>query len=170
MSEQNDSKIEIPALVSGWLRRDKRLAIYLRDACRCAYCGSAVIPGAHPTDAGVDSTQVATIDHVRPRADFIRATDGSPKAVKRALAKANRESNLVTACSRCNSSKQDAPRADWSAYVERELSVDAVDMWARVDASTALPLTPYRRAAKRLLDDSTLADLERSTAVGVEVG
>ena len=37
---------------SKWIRRDKRLSIYRRDGCRCAYCGS--------------STQL-TLDHLIPR-------------------------------------------------------------------------------------------------------
>lgn len=67
-----------------WIRTDKRLAIYLRDAFRCVYC-CRDLHGADPTDI--------TLDHVECQAD-----GGS-----------NDESNLVTACRSCNCSRQDKP-------------------------------------------------------------
>ena len=62
---------------SNWIRRTKRLAIYRRDDYRCAYCGKDL------------ATEVATLDHVRPVE----------------LGGSNHESNLVTCCLSCNSSK-----------------------------------------------------------------
>lgn len=61
-----------------WLRQDKRLAIYLRDGCACAWCGQAIENGAQ-----------LTLDHLTPH-----SKGGS-----------NHESNLITACHRCNSSR-----------------------------------------------------------------
>lgn len=61
-----------------WIRQEKRLAIYLRDGVACAYCGSAV----------EDGTQL-TLDHIRPH-----SKGGS-----------NHESNLITCCQKCNSSR-----------------------------------------------------------------
>ena len=66
------------------LRKDLRLAVYLRDGFRCVYC-CRDLHGAHPTDV--------TLDHVRPQAD-----GGS-----------NDAGNLVTACRACNCSRQDKP-------------------------------------------------------------
>lgn len=63
---------------SKWVRREKRLAIYLRDGCACVWCGAAVEDGAR-----------LTLDHIRPVA----------------LGGDNEASNLVTACHRCNSSR-----------------------------------------------------------------
>lgn len=68
------------------LRKDLRLAIYLRDSFRCVYCCKD-LHGAEPTDI--------TLDHVRAQAD-----EGS-----------NAPSNLVTACRSCNCSRQDKPLA-----------------------------------------------------------
>ena len=68
------------------LRKDLRLAVYLRDSFRCVYCCSD-LHGAHPTDI--------TLDHVRCDSD-----GGS-----------NEPSNLVTACRSCNCSRQDKPLA-----------------------------------------------------------
>ena len=66
------------------IRKDLRLAIYLRDSFTCVYC-LADLHGAHPTDI--------TLDHVRCDSD-----GGS-----------NDASNLVTACRQCNCSRQDNP-------------------------------------------------------------
>lgn len=61
-----------------WIRQEKRLAIYLRDGMACAWCGDAVENGV-----------TITLDHVKPH------SKGG----------ANHESNLVTACKKCNSSR-----------------------------------------------------------------
>ena len=61
-----------------WIRREKRLAIYLRDGLACGWCGASVEDGAE-----------LTLDHLRPN-----SKGGS-----------NHESNLVTCCRRCNSAR-----------------------------------------------------------------
>lgn len=61
-----------------WIRPAKRLAIYLRDGLACSWCGASI----------EDGTQL-TLDHLTPH-----SKGGS-----------NHESNLVTACHRCNSSR-----------------------------------------------------------------
>ena len=66
------------------VRKDLRLAIYLRDSFRCVYC-CCDLHGAAPMDI--------TLDHVVAQAD-----GGS-----------NRPDNLVTACRSCNCSRQDRP-------------------------------------------------------------
>lgn len=71
---------------SSWIRRDKRLAIYLRDAFLCAYCGRD-LHGARPEELSLDHLAAGHADH--------------------------REQNLVLACFSCNSSRQDKP---WRKY------------------------------------------------------
>ena len=61
-----------------WIRQEKRLAIYLRDGLACAWCSASIEDGT-----------TLSLDHLTPH-----SKGGS-----------NRESNLVTACSRCNSSR-----------------------------------------------------------------
>ncbi len=61
-----------------WISQHKRLAIYMRDGLACAYCGSSVEEG----------TQL-TLDHLTPY-----SFGGS-----------NHETNLVTCCQKCNSSR-----------------------------------------------------------------
>jgi len=73
-----------------WIRQDKRLAIYLRDGLCCTYCGATVEDGA-----------VLTLDHVKPQ-----SKGGS-----------NHETNLVTACKRCNSARGNRPLATFARAV-----------------------------------------------------
>lgn len=68
------------------IRKDLRLAIYLRDSFRCVYCCSD-LHGVEPTDI--------TLDHIK--------TDSNGGT--------NLPSNLVTACRSCNCSRQDKPLA-----------------------------------------------------------
>lgn len=61
-----------------WIRREKRLAIYLRDGLSCCYCGEGVEDGAK-----------LTLDHLRPY-----KSGGT-----------NQPTNLITCCHRCNSAR-----------------------------------------------------------------
>lgn len=71
-----------------WIRKDKRLAIYIRDGFTCVYCGTD-LKHADPTDV--------TLDHLLPR-----SAGGT-----------NEATNLVTACRHCNSQRGDRP---WVSY------------------------------------------------------
>ena len=73
---------------SKWIRPEKRLAIYLRDGFLCGYCGRD-LHQAPPAEV--------TLDHLTPR---IRG--GS-----------NEAENLITACRRCNCSRQETT---WTTY------------------------------------------------------
>jgi 5-methylcytosine-specific restriction endonuclease McrA len=74
---------------SKWIRADKRLAIYIRDDFRCAYCGR---------DLKDASPEEVNLDHLLPR-----SAGGS-----------NEASNLITACKSCNCSRQDKPWIDYA--------------------------------------------------------
>jgi 5-methylcytosine-specific restriction endonuclease McrA len=71
-----------------WIRQDSRLAIYLRDGMKCAYCGTGVEDGAQ-----------LTLDHIRPW------SKGG----------CNHATNLVTSCKTCNSSRGNRPVTDFAA-------------------------------------------------------
>ena len=73
-----------------WIRKEKRLAIYMRDGFSCAYCGDSVEDGI-----------ILTLDHIKPI-----SKEGS-----------NKETNLVTACRSCNSKRQDRPIKQWCKIV-----------------------------------------------------
>ena len=73
---------------SKWIRKDRRLALYLRDEFRCAYC---------ERDLHHASREEVTLDHLIPR------VEGGTNA----------NENLVTACLHCNSQRADAP---WREY------------------------------------------------------
>ena len=73
-----------------WIRRSRRLALYLRDAFTCVYCGSS-LQLAKPSDI--------TLDHVDPREIF-----GQPLHIN---------TNLVTACVPCNQGKGSLLLNEW---------------------------------------------------------
>lgn len=70
-----------------WIRQEKRLAIYIRDGLECAYCHS-----------NIEDTKL-TLDHLIPYSE-----GGS-----------NDQTNLVTCCHRCNSSRG---TKDWKEFAE----------------------------------------------------
>lgn len=77
---------------SKWISKVSRLAIYIRDGFECQYCGRDLrdAPAAE-----------VTLDHLDPRASTLcPVARRNPK-------------RLVTACRRCNSSRQDTP---WTEY------------------------------------------------------
>lgn len=99
---------------SKWIRRDKRLAIYLRDGFCCVYCGQD-LHDADPHDV--------TLDHLSPgHAD-------------------HRESNLVTACRPCNSSRQGRAWQEFAAAAAVE----------RISRARRRKLGRHRRLAKKIL-------------------
>ena len=105
---------------SKWCAKDKRLAIYLRDGCECAYCGEVVIPGVN-----------ATLDHL----------------LACELGGTNEEQNLVTACLSCNSAKQALTMRKWFAVL-RANGKDAKKIGARIRRITKRDLKQYRIVAK----------------------
>ncbi len=74
---------------SSWIRKDRRLAIYIRDRFTCCYCGRD-LRHAEPREV--------TLDHLVPR-----SAGGN-----------NETNNLVLACLSCNSSRGDRPWIDFA--------------------------------------------------------
>ena len=72
-----------------WITKEKRLAIYLRDGFKCAYCGEDL--------RNVDPSAI-TLDHLAPR-----CKGGN-----------NDEKNLVTSCRPCNCVEKHMK--DWKEY------------------------------------------------------
>ena len=72
-----------------WIRPEKRLAIYLRDGLACCYCGR-----------GIEDEVKLTLDHLRPY------SQGGT----------NNETNLVTCCFACNSSRGSR---SWKVFAEK---------------------------------------------------
>ncbi|MCY4059327.1 MAG: HNH endonuclease signature motif containing protein [Gammaproteobacteria bacterium] len=88
-----------------WIRREKRLAIYLRDGLACVYCGDTVEDEAR-----------LTLDHVKP---YCKGG-------------CNHETNLVTACHRCNSRRQDRPVATFINAVAGYMNAEPAQILRRV--------------------------------------
>ena len=123
---------------SNWIRTDKRLAIYLRDGSCCAYCGRDASMGA-----------VMTLDHV------IACERGGT----------NNETNLITACRSCNSSKQDLTTRAWNRIL-RARGFDAAKIGRFIRSRTARDLKSYRRRAKLVLA-SLDGDFENTGAIAL---
>ena len=109
-----------------WITQIKRLAIYLRDGLACAYCGQSVEDGAS-----------LCLDHLVSRCD-----GGS-----------NHASNLVTACKRCNDSKNSRSVADFAvavaAYVNHGLKPNQIV--EHIASCGVRDLKPYIEEAKALI-------------------
>jgi 5-methylcytosine-specific restriction endonuclease McrA len=80
-----------------WCRPEKRLSIYLRDGLSCCYCGASVEGGAK-----------LTLDHLIPH-----SKGGS-----------NDQSNIITACFTCNSSRGSRSWSKFAAKVAAYLNID----------------------------------------------
>ena len=81
---------------SKWIRREKRLAIYLRDGMQCGWCHSTVEEGG-----------ALTLDHLIP------VSKGG----------GNEETNLITSCGVCNTRRGNLSQAQWIRTVAEELTV-----------------------------------------------
>lgn len=109
-----------------WIRQEKRLAIYLRDGCACVWCGATVESGAQ-----------LTLDHV----------------VGHAKTQNNSETNLVTACHRCNTSRGTRSAAKFSGIVAAYLNhgVVGAEILKGVRRAQSRVLKPFLAEAKELV-------------------
>ena len=108
---------------SKWCAKDKRLALYLRDDLKCAFCDCVVVPGV-----------TATLDHV----------------LACELGGTNDTTNLVTACISCNSAKRDLSMRKWFAVL-RMNNVNTNRIGSRVRRQTRKDITTMRKHAKSLI-------------------
>lgn len=109
-----------------WIRKEKRLALYLRDGLACCYCGASV----------EDGTQL-TLDHVTPH-----SKGGS-----------NEHTNLVTCCHRCNSARGNrdifAFTKSVAAYLNHGVTPKQINN--HIDTCLRRDLTPFLKQAKQLI-------------------
>lgn len=110
---------------SKWITHHKRLAIYLRDGLACCYCGEGIEDGA-----------TLSLDHITPHCQ-----GGS-----------NHETNLVTSCKRCNSSRGDRDVAAFvkavAEYINHGASAKAIMEHIETTRNRALDV----RAAKAMIE------------------
>ena len=105
-----------------WIRKEKRLAIYMRDGLACAYCGSSIEDGYQ-----------LTLDHLVPYSH-----GGS-----------NKETNLVTCCSKCNSSRQDRDWKDFAGQVAGYINADTKRIIGHIESCISRKLDV--KAAKEMI-------------------
>lgn len=100
-------------LKSHWIKKERRLAIYLRDGLACCYCGLAIEDGIQ-----------LTLDHLTPRSQEVD----------------NRSTNLVTACGRCNSVRGDREYTEFAHDSANYLGISAPEVIAHIKTTAAKPL------------------------------
>lgn len=105
---------------SKWIRPERRLAIYLRDRMTCLYC-LRDMHDCNPSDI--------SLDHIKCGH----------------FAGNHHESNLITACRSCNSSRQDTPLARFAGPETR----------AHIRRNLRRKLAPYKVLAKALIEGKT---------------
>jgi hypothetical protein len=122
-----------------WIRKDKRLAIHMRDHGRCVYC---------------ESQQNLTLDHLTPISkSYYMCRCGSGETLGNCCI--NNERNLVTACLACNSERG---AKNWRVYAE--LHVGAVGRIQRQRVRSIRQLRPYARVALELSDNNVKSALK----------
>lgn len=107
-----------------WISQHKRLAIYMRDGLACAYCGQ-----------GIESGVQLTLDHIK-----CYSHGGS-----------NHESNLVTCCGHCNSSRGDRPVAEFIKGVSGYTNEPESEIRARINRLRRRSLNAHLAEAKELV-------------------
>ncbi len=119
-----------------WIRQEKRLAIYLRDNLACVWCGDSVENGAQ-----------FSLDHVKP---FCKGGK-------------NETENLITACSRCNSSRGKRTIKDFAAavanYINHGATADRIiknvrnSQARKIDVKAAKAMIAKRGSVAKVLKD-----------------
>jgi hypothetical protein len=109
-----------------WIRQEKRLALYLLNGMSCVWCRKSVEDGI-----------TLSLDHVIPH------VNGGT----------NHESNLVCACTTCNSSRGDRPAEAFAAVVADYVNNNftAADILNDIARRTSTDLKPFRAEAKNLI-------------------
>lgn len=111
---------------SNWIRKEKRLAIYLRDNMSCIYCRKCAEDGAE-----------LSLDHLK-----CRSNGGS-----------NEADNLVCCCGACNRTRRDTPLKEWAKIVAEMVGESPEAVLIRVKKATKkrLPMTAARKMMKMRL-------------------
>lgn len=110
-----------------WIAKNKRLAIYLRDGMCCAYCGSVLEDGI-----------TLTLDHLTPRSQ-----GGN-----------NHETNLITCCQKCNSSRGDRDLGEFvatvAAYIHHDVTAEMI--LHHITVCTMADLAPFKSVAGQIIN------------------
>jgi 5-methylcytosine-specific restriction endonuclease McrA len=102
---------------SAWITKQRRLALYIRDAFKCAYCTK---------DLRQEKASDLTLDHLLSKSEIA----GLDEETRIAFGSPHASHNLVLACRSCNSSRQDKV---WTEFADRNAQ-------ARILALRQMPL------------------------------
>jgi len=113
VSAKNDARRKWRGM--NWIRQERRLALYLRDGLACVWCGVGIEDGAQ-----------LSLDHV-----ICNVKGGD-----------NGNENLITCCTRCNSSRADRFIDDFAVAVAAYLNhgVTPEEILGRIRAAIARPV------------------------------
>ncbi len=112
---------------SHWITDVRRVAIYLRDGMACAYCGATV----------EDGTTILSLDHIIPH-----SKGGN-----------NSESNLISSCKRCNSSRGNRDLDTFTCVVSEYTNrgITALQLFTYINDQIRMDLAPYITEAKTII-------------------
>jgi len=110
---------------SKWIRREKRLAIYMRDNFSCLWCGKSHDNGA-----------LLQIDHLIPQS---KGGDNEPN-------------NLLTACKPCNDRRGDMSVEEFIATLSKSVS-GRRKIHQRISAAVSQMLPFFKDEAKREIEE-----------------
>ena len=107
-----------------FVRKDLRIALYLRDGLACVYCGS-----------GIEDGTKLTLDHLTPHS----------------LGGTNKPNNIITACHKCNSSRGKRDWREFAAKVAAYLNHDVTTQQIIDHIETTTQRLVDRKQAKAIL-------------------
>lgn len=124
MSKANDERRNWHG--GNWIKPARRLAVYLRDGLACVYCGAAVEDGAQ-----------LSLDHLK-----CNVHGGG-----------NENTNIVSACRRCKSSRGTRSVRAFcrvvAAYLNHGITAETIERHVRACAKRALPLDEAKQLLSR---------------------
>lgn len=109
-----------------WIRKEKRLAIYIRDNFTCLWCNKSI------KDNGL-----ACIDHLVPDSSGERTND---------------DTNLITACRPCNDRRGNMPVEEFIATLAKS-QAGRKKIHQRILAATSQMLGFHKDAAKKQIQE-----------------
>lgn len=94
-------------MASGWICKNARKALYVRDNSICCYCGKTCVQG--DTRKMTNAQDAATLDHIVPQVQLAASSTNDAH-----FAQLRRDpKNLVVVCMGCNSSKKHTELYVW---------------------------------------------------------
>lgn len=118
---------------NGWINKNVRQQLYVRDECTCCYCGKKCSTGVRDS-RGLSISEkksMATLDHIVPQKELAESSAND----KEFFSKRRDPKNIVVVCMGCNSSKNHTPLYIWCARTNRDYIKIEAEIIRRVSIS-----------------------------------